>query len=54
MVPPGGGNDGKWVTLSNGQRIDLAEARLFMDYYCTLLLFLFLRVLDSKRGGELI
>ncbi|GAA5851262.1 hypothetical protein JCM5353_007711, partial [Sporobolomyces roseus] len=35
VVPPGGGNDGKWVTLSNGQRIDLAEARLFMDYYCS-------------------
>ncbi|GAA5911982.1 uncharacterized protein JCM6883_000754 [Sporobolomyces salmoneus] len=33
-IPPGGGNDGKTVTLSNGQRIDLAEARLFMDFYC--------------------
>ncbi|GAA6017989.1 hypothetical protein JCM11491_000022 [Sporobolomyces phaffii] len=35
VVPPGGGNDGKTVTLSNGQRIDLAEARLFMDFYCS-------------------
>ena len=34
VVPPGGGNDGKTVTLANGQRIDLAEARLFMDFYC--------------------
>lgn len=33
-IPPGGANDGKNVTLSNGQRIDLAEARLFMDFYC--------------------
>jgi hypothetical protein len=35
VVPPGGGNDGKTVTLVNGQKIDLAEARLFMDFYCT-------------------
>ncbi|GAA5942994.1 uncharacterized protein JCM15063_006271 [Sporobolomyces koalae] len=31
----GDGNDGKHVTLVTGQKIDLAEARLFMDFYCS-------------------
>ncbi|GAA6063881.1 hypothetical protein JCM10212_005873 [Sporobolomyces blumeae] len=31
----GNGNDGKSVRLSNGQIVQLDEARMFMDYYCS-------------------
>ncbi|GAA6039938.1 hypothetical protein JCM8097_002627, partial [Rhodosporidiobolus ruineniae] len=49
-------NDGKTVTLGNGEKIGLEEARAFMDYYCNRFGFsrpdLHFRSTPGRRGGS--